>query len=314
MSEAVKVPGRVDAERAAALLVSEGAGKVLLFGSVARGEASEESDIDLVAIYDDLDYEERFARKRELSKLARETIGYPVDVLVTDRPEWKIRTQEVVTSLESRIADYGVVLADRGAGHHVEWDKEMVLPTNGREAALRCLREVSSALRTLEMFLKPSDDESSARRSGDTEEAVYLEVVRFEGACGQVQRAVESAIKALVHLAGRRRELRGHNIGELAAQLVEPYRRDVDGLMAGADAAEMTRWQQDSRYVTTDPDYESPTADLVRVLIGAASGVASYVAEQLGGGSREVRRVRRAVKVIDHRLRAYDLETGEPVP
>ncbi len=105
ISEAVKVPGRVDAERAAALLVSEGAGKVLLFGSVARGEASEESDIDLVAIYDDLDYEERFARKRELSKLARETIGCPVDVLVTDRPEWKIRTQEVVTSLESRIAD-----------------------------------------------------------------------------------------------------------------------------------------------------------------------------------------------------------------
>ena len=63
------IPSRADAERAAALLVSAGVSRVMLFGSVARGEAAEDSDLDLVAIYDDLNYTERFARKQELSRL-----------------------------------------------------------------------------------------------------------------------------------------------------------------------------------------------------------------------------------------------------
>ena len=153
MSVTAKAPCRADAERAAALLVSAGVSRVMLFGSVARGEATAGSDIDLVAIYDDLDYSERFARKQDLSRLAEAEVGCPVDVLVTDRPEWKVRTENVVTSLESRIVGRGVVLADQGVGE-VDWDKEMVLPTNGYEAALRRLREVSSALRTLHMFLQ----------------------------------------------------------------------------------------------------------------------------------------------------------------
>lgn len=77
------IPSRADAERAAALLVSAGVSRVMLFGSVARGEAAEDSDLDLVAIYDDLNYTERFARKQELSRLVEAEIGHPVDVLVT---------------------------------------------------------------------------------------------------------------------------------------------------------------------------------------------------------------------------------------
>ena len=52
-------PVRADAERAAAALAEAGAGRVVLFGSVARGEADEHSDIDLMAVFDDLDYERR---------------------------------------------------------------------------------------------------------------------------------------------------------------------------------------------------------------------------------------------------------------
>ena len=104
MSVTGKPPCRADAERAAALLVTAGVSRVMLFGSVARGEATAGSDIDLVAIYDDLDYSERFARKQDLSRLAEAEVGCPVDVLVTDRPEWKVRTERVPTSLESRVA------------------------------------------------------------------------------------------------------------------------------------------------------------------------------------------------------------------
>ena len=118
-------PGRADAERAAAALISAGVSRVVLFGSVARGEATGRSDIDLVAIYDDMDYAERAALERELSALAGDEAGRRVDVLATDRPEWKMRSEQLATSLESWIDKDGVVLADRGAGE-VDWGKEMV--------------------------------------------------------------------------------------------------------------------------------------------------------------------------------------------
>ena len=107
------IPERADAELAASALAAAGVCRVVLFGSLARGEATERSDIDLLAIYDDLDYEDRWNKRWELSSLAADAVGYPVDVVVADWPEWKVRTEWVQTSLESRAARHGVVLADR---------------------------------------------------------------------------------------------------------------------------------------------------------------------------------------------------------
>ena len=141
MSVVVRVPCREDAELVASLLAAEGVSKVVLFGSVARGEATEHSDIDLMAIYDDIDYRHREAKKRELTARAECTVGYEVDMVVTDRPEWKARSENLLTSLECSVARYGVVLVDKEV-ERVDWGKQMVLPTNGYEAAVRHLREV----------------------------------------------------------------------------------------------------------------------------------------------------------------------------
>ena len=66
----VGAPTRVDAEAAAEVLIAAGAAEVLLFGSVARGDAGADSDIDLVAIFADLDYAERAVRQRTLQAAA----------------------------------------------------------------------------------------------------------------------------------------------------------------------------------------------------------------------------------------------------
>ena len=137
------VPCRADAERAAAALADAGVGRVVLFGSVARGKATIRSDIDLVAIYDDLDYRRRDQSQDELSALARAAAGHPVDVIVTDRPEWKIRTEQVTTSVESRAARSGVVLVDRKAVAEVNWGKEMVAPTSDHAEAVERLAETT---------------------------------------------------------------------------------------------------------------------------------------------------------------------------
>ena len=92
------VPTLAEAERAARVEADAGAGSVLLFGSVARGEDHLHSDIDLMVIYDNLDYAVRQDLTMELERLARAEVDCPVDVHLTDRPEWKMRTEQVVTS------------------------------------------------------------------------------------------------------------------------------------------------------------------------------------------------------------------------
>ena len=54
-SAVMAAPDMAAARRAADELVSAGVGRVLLYGSVARGDCRETSDVDLVAIYDDLE-------------------------------------------------------------------------------------------------------------------------------------------------------------------------------------------------------------------------------------------------------------------
>ena len=76
-------PSESDAGRVADAFAAAGVCEVWLFGSVARGESTEASDIDLVAVCADLDYAQRWDRKRELTELGEQVSGRPVDVIVT---------------------------------------------------------------------------------------------------------------------------------------------------------------------------------------------------------------------------------------
>ncbi len=311
MSVVVRAPCREDAELVASLLAAEGVSKVVLFGSVARGEATEHSDIDLVAIYDDIDYRHREAKKRELTARAECTVGYEVDVVVTDRPEWKARSENFLTSLEYSVARHGVVLVDKEA-ERVDWGKQMVLPTNGYEATVRCLREVVGALTTLHMHLNPGEMERESRGAHNYERAIFLTVLRFEGAGGQVQRIVESAIKALAHHSGRRRELRGHDVGDLCTKLVEPYRGEINALLDVVGAEVNTRWRQDARYTPQHVLDEPLTSERVAQLAEVACRVASYLVEQLDESVPYVTEVQDHVTLVEQWLERYDLETGTP--
>lgn len=105
-------PTHTDAGRAADALVAQGAERVLMFGSVARGSQCEHSDIDLVAVLPDLDYRSRRAAHERLRAAADAACGGQVDVIVTDRAEWRIQTECVSGSFANAIADDLVVLAD----------------------------------------------------------------------------------------------------------------------------------------------------------------------------------------------------------
>ena len=190
---------RAGTERAAAALADAGVARVVLFGSVARGEALDGSDIDLMAIYDDLDYSQRRAKEVELVSTAGAASGYPVDVVVTDRPEWKVRVEGVRASLESRAARDGVVLVDRPSGV-VHWDKKMVMPIDDYQEALFRLGLVDNCLLGLRERLEPSSVERIEQEMGNEVRAFDVYLVRLRRACGHAHGAVEASLKVLIHL------------------------------------------------------------------------------------------------------------------
>ena len=79
---------------------------MLLFGSVARDDAEPDSDIDLVAVFDDIDYSRRLSLSFDLSERAAAASGRPVEVFVTDWPEWRQRISGVSSSFEASIAPH----------------------------------------------------------------------------------------------------------------------------------------------------------------------------------------------------------------
>ncbi|MCY4665766.1 MAG: nucleotidyltransferase domain-containing protein, partial [Acidimicrobiaceae bacterium] len=147
----VQAPTVGEAQRAAECVAAAGAGRVLLFGSVACGRATAGSDIDLVAIFDDIDYSQRHGIRSVLCEAAESVVAGPVEVFVTDRAEWRRRTQEVSASFEAGIASSVVVLVDRPAGA-VRWDKEIGLADNNTDEALAVVAAPAAAAQAAVWF------------------------------------------------------------------------------------------------------------------------------------------------------------------
>jgi uncharacterized protein len=81
--------------------------QIILFGSYAYGEPTEDSDIDLLVIVSQSD-EPRYRRSRQAYKVLR-GIGIPKDILVITRAEVARKTN-VASSLVNQVLRQGKVL------------------------------------------------------------------------------------------------------------------------------------------------------------------------------------------------------------
>ena len=302
-------PGRADAERAAVALAGAGVGRVVLFGSVARGEADERSDIDLMAIYDDLDYGERWERRCELAGLAGRAAGFPVDVSVTDRAEWRMRTTRVRTSFECRAARDGVVLVDRPAAVDVDWGKEMAAPDSDYGDALARLDEARAALGNLLEFLRPGFIE----QSGPQVEVRRRLLDRLHRGYGEAHRTVELSVKALIHLGSDPdRPAWGHDIGKLCAQLRAPHRLALPALLEPVGPEAISLWHTAAVYHRTMQGVDA-TPELLADMARTACRVAAYAADMFPARDPRVAAVRAYAEDIGDYLDGYALDTGEPL-
>ena len=190
-------PSRADAEKAAAVLEEAGVSQVMLFGSVARNHQTPESNIDLVAIYNDLDYAERTNLAESLSRDATKKVGYDVTVRVTDRPEWTKRINCLETSMERQIASYGQLLVDQPpVGVNYGYGKEIVLPLTPEGEAEAWIDIANEKIATLGGYLV---DVLDSLREGQPDAKVacrssliWASVVAHD--------VVTDSIRALIHL------------------------------------------------------------------------------------------------------------------
>ena len=225
---------------------------MLLYGSVARDDQNPSSDIDLVAIFDDLDYAERPRESARLERLASQASGHPVDVHVTDQAEWAIRTIKVPCSFENRIAAEAVVVYDRGGHSPIAWDKEIGLPATPAEELSSRYENMAAAVARLSRSLAVDPEEQRAAATGDVGDLRFYENRRFADACAQAHLVVECAAKALWVQASGAAPPKAHDIatltGGLPAPVLEHWRMLTDGL-----DTEIHRWRQGGTYAEDRP-------------------------------------------------------------
>ena len=283
-------PTRADAERAAAALIAEGVGEVLLFGSVARGQAGPGSDIDLVAIFADLDYGERHVRRQELEAAAREVVSWPVQVHVTDRPEWRARVERVATSFEHRVAGEAVVLADGECGP-VDWDKEMVLPMSNPQEALRYFDgHVIPRLRDVAGAATRDHAESDPYLSPARQERARLQ--RLATLCTAAALTAETSLKALAVLHGEtppsEKEMKaaGHLIARGLGLVPPEVRPEPAALFArlGVDVDVLSAWRERNTYPDDAEVLHADAERLAPTYAVMASEIAGLVATHLQRG------------------------------
>ena len=238
--------------------------RVMLFGSVARGEADEASDIDLMVVFDDLgDYTGRREIRNRLAEAVRDSTPCSVDLHVTDLPEWKVRTEQVSASFEASIVDDLVTLVERPVRRSPEWEKPLRRPATNLEEAGSRFRDVARQLRSLNREMLPDENElvgDDFQRQRELKE-------RRRTACGRAADVVEASVKTLIALGGAS-PAKTHNMAELVDQIEPPERRaQVASRLRGSSVPmnAISAWHVKANYAN---DVETQWADAADQLAG----------------------------------------------
>jgi len=279
----IAAPTLDDARTAGRALTAAGAREVLAYGSVVAGGADPVSDIDLVAIFDDVDYKNRWQLRLDLMDMAGDACRHYVTVWVTDVAEWAAQN-EMASSFAAAIRDDLVVVA---AGQRddsaVVWDKPQALPDTDIEAAYHHLEQAHRRLGVISPRSQQHDDPWRHCTQSEGAAAVIAEALRALGAATQTDaRALYSRDIATVvaHLPGEDQTAVRARFGDRVA------------------FDEVTMWRASRRAFGNEhrwwrmmPEADKiATAESAEALTAAAIGVVEYASDKIARlhGRRQV--------------------------
>lgn len=244
-------PTLEDAERAArALVSSDGVAEVLVYGSVARGEQDEYNDIDLVVIFDDLDYTAPVIARRA-TETAERLAGRRCDVYVTDYPEWSVRSEHVTHSFEYCIATEARSLVEIARHSSIHWSKEIELPSNNIDEANHRLLGASGALDALGRGYDIDPDMSVSSAELEPEMRKRMLVANAKHCCGAAAMAMETSAKSLIVVMNEKQAPREHHIHLLLDELGDALVVEQISRLAlehSIDITEIGEWRQAQHY------------------------------------------------------------------
>ena len=310
-----------DARTAGRVLTDAGAREVMVFGSVARGQAVAYSDIDLVVVLDDLDYCSRRNTAHALEDLAAAAVGQRVDVWLTDVPEWAAQNRCTASFAAAIRADLVPIAARDGDDDAVDWDKEQVMATSDTEAAWRRLQEVRTHLQRLVRRHRPDDRERRAQTAGHHDEHDDLRSDRLVEACTAAAMTIETAFKALGTEAQIDADLLhyNHRIGPIIDRLPPQDQTAAELILTGTVTAQsVSEWRTLGDYQPAPGEphpYEMATRAYTTAIAAVAVAAAQYAADKMARqhGRRAVNDSIDALTAESRQLaQSIDIATGEP--
>ena len=288
--------------------------EVLVFGSVARGCSTVGSDVDLVVVFDDLgDYTQRRELAHQARAAAEEAIGFACDVRVTDRAEWRIRTEQCRSSFEAHIASCAITLASRPPKAPIDWDKPIAKPATDAQQAAATLAAAAHSLTTISASLSPSSHEADAAAEGDTATAYSFRRARLLGVCEHAQIAMETSLRALICARQaphpeNARDIRG--LIDAARDLLGPAQvAPIEAALGPLTPDQISIWRHTSTYPATplpgaDPDTATPqfAAQMAKAAARLAAAAISLIEQALGHRPAQAQQALRRCAEIDQQL------------
>ena len=321
------VPTLEDARSAADALLAEGVSEVWVYGSVARGESHPGSDIDLVAVFDDLDYRKRLGVTMRLQRAAEQACGHPVEMTATDRAEWRIQREDVTASFACAISCDLILLAcspdPPGA---VDWNKEQVMATSNGELAVERLQAVLGNLDKIFASLAPARPEQALAGSDNRSRYERARAGRMIQICEAAQLAVENAAKAIAVLGGvPAKTLWTHDVKKLVDSLDDGVSEELHILLHSAPElvkheGYITMWRTCGAYGTCGEGLtaqEIATPAFARAMALITCDITDYTVRAVRyylGSQDTVTELDDWAQIIRQHLTSHDIITGEPTP
>ena len=300
---------------------------MLLFGSVAEGTADGDSDIDLVAIFDDLDYQDRLPLKWRLEAACAAGAGRNVDVWLTDWPEWRHRVLNVSSSFEAHIQPHCLHLVDgRPDNDLVNWDKDIGMPSTNLEEAITKLDDVRKALASLKEACHARTGEMTLTLQGKRVSDQDIHSTRLEQLCAAASIVIEASLKVLTVMGGEHPQ-RTHSISALldncpdvparVTDALEPLRENTISAISTQDFDDITRWRVAATYGsdTTAEISLGHLQRLARQLASAAIVAAKATDDSIANlaadsGEQKLRSYRKQLQATERTVASGDVSVG----
>lgn len=316
-----------------------GVRRICLYGSVARGEAGPDSDIDLLVVFDDLDYAERKQIAGQCLNAAYDgsIVGeHRVSVVASDEAEWKLRSN-LLTSFERAIST-DLVEVHRSYAPIPVSNGETDKPVSDLDEAYELINSIRVAYdRAIGAFL-PQRKELNLQDDDPDEQLSWYQYDRYVTIVTHTDMVLEISLKSLHHLIGSDPPANSHRLAVLldglpsdvietdkALQAISPLR--VDRLPAGEfdsdDLREVfTNWRVHGTYDSVGRASEYLPTERLEAYLDAADQVTDLLMETLrsqtpGGTIRDtpiVNRYRESVEEMRTLRRNHDPATGRQRP